>query len=111
MMGWLARQTLLLHPLAFRRRYGDEMCALLERTRVRPMTLLDLLRGALVAHYRAPAALAGLVDGADRMRASASGVLACWVVFAAAGFGFYKTTEDAPCPMWKIRSFMTPTPI
>jgi len=95
-MRRLARYTLLLYPLAFRRRYGDEMCALLERTRVRPMTLLDLVRGALVAHYRAQAALAGLVDGADRMRASASGVLACWVVFAAAGFGFYKTTEDAP---------------
>ena len=23
-------------------------------------------------------------------------MLACWVVFAAAGFAFYKTTEDAP---------------
>ncbi len=25
-----------------------------------------------------------------------SGVLACWIAFAAAGFGFYKTTEDHP---------------
>jgi hypothetical protein len=30
------------------------------------------------------------------MRASTSGVLICWVFFAAAGFGYYKTTEDAP---------------
>ena len=32
----------------------------------------------------------------DRLRASSSAVLACWVAFAAAGFGFYKTTEDQP---------------
>lgn len=52
--------------------------------------------GALTAHLRPPAAATDLVDSADRVRASASGVLACWVVFAAAGFGFYKTTENAP---------------
>ena len=40
--------------------------------------------------------LGGLVDRDDRLRASTSGVLACWVTFAAAGFGFYKTTEDHP---------------
>jgi hypothetical protein len=37
-----------------------------------------------------------LVAAADRVRASTSGVLLCWVFFAAAGFGYYKTTEDAP---------------
>jgi hypothetical protein len=36
------------------------------------------------------------VDPVDRVRASTGGVLACWVVFAASGFAFYKTTEDAP---------------
>ena len=30
------------------------------------------------------------------MRASISGVLLCWVFFAAAGFAYYKTTEDLP---------------
>ena len=92
----LARLALWLYPLAFRRRYGQEMRALLDQTPTRALTVLDLLRGALAAHLRPPAAADGLVDSADRMRASASDVLACWVVFAAAGFGFYKTTEDAP---------------
>jgi hypothetical protein len=94
MMAWLARRVLALHPLAFRRRYGQEMRALLEQTPARAATVLDLLRGALVAHLRPPAAVAGFVAPADRVRASASAVLACWVAFAAAGFGFYKTTED-----------------
>jgi hypothetical protein len=92
----LARLALGLYPLAFRRRYGQEMRALLDQTPTRVLTVFDLVRGALAAHLRPPAAAAGLVDCADRVRASASGVLACWVVFAAAGFGFYKTTEDAP---------------
>jgi hypothetical protein len=90
----LAALTLLLYPLAFRRRYGGEMRALLDETPPRALTLLDLLRGALAAHLRPPAGLAGVLDPIDRLRASTSGVLACWVVFAAAGFGFYKTTED-----------------
>jgi hypothetical protein len=90
----LAVLALWLYPLAFRRRYGQEMRALLDQTPTRVRTVLDLLRGALAAHLRPLPAAAGLVDSADRVRASASGVLACWVVFATAGFGFYKTTED-----------------
>jgi hypothetical protein len=90
----LARLALRLYPLAFRHRYGQEMHALLDETPPRLPAVLDLLRGALVAHLRPPAATAGVVAAADRVRASASGVLACWVAFAAAGFGFYKTTED-----------------
>ena len=92
----LAGLALLLYPLAFRRRYGQEMRALLDETAPGVLTVLDLLRGALAAHLRPPAGLAGVVDAGDRLRASMSGVLACWVVFAAAGFGFYKTTEDHP---------------
>jgi len=92
----LARLALWLYPLAFKRRYGEEVRALLDQTPPRVSAVLDLLRGALLAHVRPPAGLADLIDSADRVRASASGVLACWVAFAAAGFGFYKTTEDAP---------------
>jgi hypothetical protein len=36
----------------------------------------------------------GAVDAADRVRASASGVLMYWVLFVAAGFAFYKTTDQ-----------------
>ena len=92
----LARFALSLYPLAYRRRYGEEMHALLEDEPPRARTVLDLLKGALVAHLHPRNAPAGAVDPADRVRASASGVLMCWVLFAAAGFGFYKTTEDQP---------------
>jgi len=92
----LAQLILLGYPLAFRRRYGDEMRALLEQTPTGALTVLDLLRGAFLAHLRPAPGLSGLVDPGERLRASTSGVLACWVAFAAAGFGFYKTTEDRP---------------
>lgn len=96
MTGRLAQLILLCYPLAFRRRYGEEMRALLDETPTRAATVLDLSRGALAAHLHPPASLAEVVNTGDRLRASTSGVLACWVAFAAAGFGFYKTTEDHP---------------
>lgn len=94
MTGRLAQLILLGYPLAFRRRYGDEIRALLEQTPTGARTVLDLLRGALLAHLRPAPGLSGFLDPGKRLRASTSGVLACWVAFAAAGFGFYKTTED-----------------
>ena len=90
----LARAALALYPVAFRRRYGDEMLALVDDSPVSPRTTFDLLRGAFVAHARPPAGLAASLNSEDRLRATSSGVLACWLAFAAAGFGFYKTTED-----------------
>lgn len=92
----LARLVLRLYPLAFQRRYGEEMHALLEQEPPRARTVLDLLRAALLAHLHSSAAPAAFVDPADRVRASTSGVLLCWIFFAGAGFAFYKTTEDAP---------------
>jgi len=92
----LERLALRLYPLAFRRRYEEEMRSLLDQTPARLRTVPDLLRGALSAHLRPPAGVA--LDPADRVRASTSGVLACWVAFAAAGFGFYETTEDGRFP-------------
>lgn len=96
MTARLARIALSFYPLAYRRRYGEEMRALLEDQPPRARTVLDLLRGALVAHLRPAETPAGVVEAADRVRATASGVLLCWVLFAAAGFGYYKTTEDSP---------------
>ena len=52
MTAWLARQTLRLYALAYQRRYGDEMRALLEDRPPRAKTVLDLLKGALAAHLR-----------------------------------------------------------
>jgi hypothetical protein len=90
----LARLALRLYPLAYQRRYGDEMRMLLEDRPPHARTVLDLVRGALRAHLRPGDAPAGLVDASDRIRATASGVLLCWIVFAMAGFAFYKTTEE-----------------
>ena len=96
MSAKLGRLTLRLYPLAFQRRYGDELRALLEQSPPGWLEVLDLARGALIAHLRPPKAAAACVHPVDRVRASSGGVLACWVVFAAAGFAFYKTTEDSP---------------
>jgi hypothetical protein len=92
----VAGLALGVYPLAFRRRYGGEMRAWLEDAPPRPRDVVDLLRAALVTHLRPPRSVAGLVSAGERIRASTSGVLACWVAFVAAGFAFYKTTEDAP---------------
>ena len=56
----LAGLALALYPLAFRRRYGQEMRALLDETPPGVHTVLDLLRGALAAHLRPPAGLGAL---------------------------------------------------
>ena len=95
----LAKAALALYPVAFRRRYGDEMLALVEDSPSSSRTAFDLLRGALVAHARPPAGISATLSAEDRLRATSSGVLACWIAFAAAGFGFYKTTEDHPFSM------------
>jgi hypothetical protein len=90
----LAKGTLAFYPIAFRRRYGNEILALVEDSPPSSRTAFDLLRGALVAHARPPAGLAASLSTEDRLRATTSGVLACWIAFVAGGFGFYKTTED-----------------
>lgn len=90
----LAGLALALYPLAFRRRYGEELRALLEQEPPGPRALLDLLAGALRAHLRPPAGLA--LEPEIRLRLALGGVLACWVAFAAAGLAFYKTTENDP---------------
>jgi hypothetical protein len=95
MTASLARHALRMYPLAYRRRYGEEMAALLEDQPPDPRAVLDLLIGALRAHMR-PGYARGAVDARERVRLSASGILLCWVFFAAAGFAYYKTTEDLP---------------
>jgi hypothetical protein len=96
MMRRLVALVLATYPLAFRRRYGEELAALVDDTPVGGRVVLDLLRGAVVAHLRPVADVPELVARDDRLRASMTAVLACWVAFAAAGVGFAVTTEDGP---------------
>ncbi len=93
MSARLARLALVLYPLAYRRRYGEEMAALLEDSGASPAAVLDLLRGAARAHLRPEPGLAAELGPDERLRLGLSSVLLCWVVFAVAGLGLYKTTE------------------
>ncbi len=93
MSGRLARLALALYPLAYRRRYGAEMAALVEDSGASPRAVADLLRGAARAHLRPEPAVAGEVGAEDRLRLGAATILLCWVVFSLAGLGLYKTTE------------------
>lgn len=91
-MRRLGELALALYPLSYRRRYGEEMWALLDDAGVDGRAVVDLMRGALVAHVRPTV---GAVDADERLRLSASGILVCWVLFAVAGLAFYKTVEGA----------------
>jgi hypothetical protein len=86
--------VLALYPLAWRRRYGAEMEALVEDSGASPRAVADLARGAVRAHLRPGSATVGTVDRGDRVRLGVSAVLLCWVLFAAAILAFAKTTED-----------------
>jgi hypothetical protein len=94
-MRRLARLALAAYPHAHRERYGEEMAGLVEDRPVSAGDVLDLARGAAVAHLRPSSECPGPVSAADRLRLSAAGILGCWVAFAAAGFTFYKTTDGA----------------
>ncbi len=94
MSARLARLALALYPLAYRRRYGAEMAALVDDQGASPRAAADLARGALRAHLRPEPALAESVGRDDRVRLGISAVLLCWLLFSAAIFGFAKTTED-----------------
>jgi hypothetical protein len=89
----LARLALALYPLAYRRRYGAEMEALVEDSGASPGAVADLARGALRAHLRPEPAVAEEVGRDDRLRLGVSAILLCWVLFAFAGLALYKTTE------------------
>lgn len=94
MSARLAKLALALYPLAYRRRYGEEMAALVEDSGGSPTAVADLLRGAVRAHLRPVAGLEAELGPEDRLRLGLSSILLCWVVFSAAGLGLYKTTED-----------------
>jgi hypothetical protein len=85
----MRKRVLSLYPRAWRERYGEELCALLDETPPRVTVTLDLLRGALAAHLR-PLATAP----AERARGTVACVLGCFIVFCFFGSGFAKTTEN-----------------
>lgn len=96
MSARLARLVLRLYPLAYRRRYGAEMEALLEDGGATAGTVLDLARGAIGAHLRPEPGVEAALGREERLRHRLGAILACWCVFVVAGLAFYKTTEGVP---------------
>jgi hypothetical protein len=96
MSARLARLALALYPLAYRRRYGEEIEGLVEDQGASPRAVVDLLRGAARAHLRPEPGLARVLDPDDRVKLGVSTVLLGWVIFAVAGLALYKTTEGSP---------------
>jgi hypothetical protein len=86
------RGLLLLYPLAWRRRYGDEMTALLEDDPPSARGLATLVTGALRAHAR-PGPWRTCASSVERMRLSLWAVFCCWIVLSVAGAAFQKETE------------------
>jgi len=84
------KRLLSLYPEAWRERYGEEMCALIDESPPSVAAILDLLRGALAAHLRP----LGKSVPAARARGTITYVLGCFIVFCFFGAGFAKTTEN-----------------
>ena len=93
----VASLALRLYPIGFRRRYGVEMETLLDASPVGAATVLDLLRGAIVAHLRPEDEPAGVV-GVDDRRYHAVG----WSLPWSAG-------RWSPRRWWRSRSPRPPT--
>lgn len=89
-----ARALVSLYPLAWRRRYGEEMRALIDEGEIRPVDLLDLLAGAVASHVRPRSRAVGALAPAERLRTTVGAVALCWGALALAGAGFAKETED-----------------
>lgn len=96
MSARLGRLALALYPLAYRRRYGEEIEALLEDQGASPRAVADLLRGALAAHLHPEPGVAGELGRDDRLKLGIGSTLVSWAVFALVGLALYKTTEGGP---------------
>jgi hypothetical protein len=88
----MRRALIALYPEAWRRRYAEEMDALLEEQPPRPRAVFDLLRGALLAHLREAPGLGRL----ECARNSVSGVLGSFLCFVFSAAAFSQSTEDPP---------------
>jgi len=86
-------ELLRFYPLGWRRRYGEEMRALLEDDAPSVRGLATLVTGALRAHAR-PGPWRASVAAGERVRLSLWATFACWIVLSIAGASFQKETEE-----------------
>ncbi|KPV44112.1 hypothetical protein [Alicyclobacillus ferrooxydans] len=80
-MNWLLR----LYPRAWRERYEEEMLGLLEQHKVTPVTVVDLLVGALDANLNYNGIAEGVTYMADRLR---TGIVMIFCAFMLFGVGW-----------------------
>jgi hypothetical protein len=87
---WLLR----LYPEGWRERYGDEFTALLEQCRLSPMTLFDVLLGALDARVEPQDTTGRILQMLERPRRTAITVFCAYIAFVVAGMSYQKMTEE-----------------
>jgi hypothetical protein len=90
----LMRHLIILYPMTWRRRYGDEFEALLEQTPLTPRVLFDVAVAALDARLDPSAPMRRWPFMFERLRSSELAIFAGWIAFVVAGLGFYKMTEN-----------------
>lgn len=88
--SWLLR----LYPQSWRERYGDEFAALLDDYSLTPLTVFDVMVGALDAHIAPPDATGRILRMLQQTRRSAITVFCAWIAFVIAGLAFNQMIED-----------------
>lgn len=88
--GWLLR----LYPLEWRARYGEEFAALLEDYPLSPLSLWDVLLGALDARLAPLDTNGRILRMLNQPRRSAIIVFCAYIVFVLAGGSFNQMIED-----------------
>lgn len=92
---WLIR----LYPPAWRARYGEEYAALLAECTLTWRDYMDMLFGALDAHFLAPAATPigeGVLHMVQRVRRAEIAVFGAYIAFVVVGLKFYGQVDDSP---------------
>ena len=97
----LARTALAMYPAAWRARYGDEVCALLDDSGASPRAIISLAWHAIPA-WVWPAR--HLYDRPARMRASLATVLVAWTVLSGLVLVFTQLTQGQGLGLPAIRS-------
>ena len=90
----LLRRLIVFYPAAWRRRYGDEFEAMLERTPLTLRNLFDVGVSAVDAHVNPTAPMRKWPFMFERLRASELAVFVGWILFVVSGLGFAKMTEN-----------------
>jgi len=85
-----------LYPQKWRHRYGEEFETLLEDSLKTPLDYLDVLLGALDAHFNFSDETNWRNIMTNKLRTTALLVFAAYITFIVAGFSLYGFADDSP---------------